>query len=291
MGLPLAAAAAAPTISPQIGASAIGATGGVAGSILGGIQARKNLKRQHKYNRELADHVFSQNLEMWDRTNRYNTPAAQMQRLKEGGLNPHLVWSKGTPMNTSSPAPRYAQPTVDYSKIPPPVNPGEVMKMFNDFRKGVAQGDLLREQVSTQREQTLLKAKENWKAEMQNFITENEKYGYWKRSPVVRYQDEIAPGVIRITKYGKHSMYDKAYMAEARTAEQRADQAKLKSDLMQMENRFQDVVTRMAEDGISMQDKSDIRQMWDEYGKVGAQTYSLFKFITSTFGDIISWTK
>lgn len=34
------------------------------------------------------------NLEMWNRNNAYNTPAAQMERLKEAGLNPDLMYGQ-----------------------------------------------------------------------------------------------------------------------------------------------------------------------------------------------------
>lgn len=44
------------------------------------------------------------NLKLWNLNNEYNTPAAQMQRFKEAGLNPNLVYTQGTPGNSSSPA-------------------------------------------------------------------------------------------------------------------------------------------------------------------------------------------
>ena len=36
------------------------------------------------------------NLEMWNRMNKYNSPKAQMQRFKEAGLNPNLIYGMGT---------------------------------------------------------------------------------------------------------------------------------------------------------------------------------------------------
>ena len=40
-------------------------------------------------------------LDMWNRNNAYNSPAMQMQRFKEAGLNPHLIYGQGTPGNSS----------------------------------------------------------------------------------------------------------------------------------------------------------------------------------------------
>lgn len=44
------------------------------------------------------------NLEMWRRNNEYNSPSAQMQRYKDAGLNPALIYgSSGNAGNSSSP--------------------------------------------------------------------------------------------------------------------------------------------------------------------------------------------
>lgn len=38
---------------------------------------------------------WNRDLAMWNMTNAYNSPASQMQRLKEAGLNPNLVYGSG----------------------------------------------------------------------------------------------------------------------------------------------------------------------------------------------------
>lgn len=45
---------------------------------------------------------FDQNKEMWNLQNEYNSPAAQMQRLKEAGLSPALMYQQGNPGNSSN---------------------------------------------------------------------------------------------------------------------------------------------------------------------------------------------
>ena len=46
-----------------------------------------------------ADRAFERSKEMFDYQNRYNTPARQMQRLRDAGLNPALMYGQGTTGN------------------------------------------------------------------------------------------------------------------------------------------------------------------------------------------------
>lgn len=82
-----------------------GAIGSVASSIIGGYAQRSENKRA--YERDVA---------MWNMQNAYNTPAAQMERLKDAGLNPMLVYGNGSVVgNTTSTVPKYTP--VDYSGV------------------------------------------------------------------------------------------------------------------------------------------------------------------------------
>lgn len=64
------------------------------------------------------------NLEMWNRQNEYNTPAAQMQRFKDAGLSPHLIYGRGESGNAGAP-PSFVKaertpmsnPVVDYLQL------------------------------------------------------------------------------------------------------------------------------------------------------------------------------
>lgn len=58
-------------------------------------------------NEEMQQQQNKWNLEQWHRTNAYNHPAAQMQRLKAAGLNPDLLYGQnasGAMGNSASPA-------------------------------------------------------------------------------------------------------------------------------------------------------------------------------------------
>lgn len=47
------------------------------------------------YSREAWQNEVAYNWEMWNRTNEYNDPSAQMQRLKNAGLNPYMMMDGG----------------------------------------------------------------------------------------------------------------------------------------------------------------------------------------------------
>ena len=74
--------AAAPTMAGKV-------LGTVGGALLGNKLAQRS-------NKKLAQHSFNKNVEMWKMQNAYNAPKQQMSRLKEAGLNPNLMYGKGT---------------------------------------------------------------------------------------------------------------------------------------------------------------------------------------------------
>lgn len=49
----------------------------------------------------------SQNRNLWQQANRYNTPSAQMSRFRQAGLNPHLIY---TQTNEAAPTPTMQAP-------------------------------------------------------------------------------------------------------------------------------------------------------------------------------------
>lgn len=120
-----AAGAAAGSVVPGIG-SAIGAIGGAAISAIGNWFANKSNRkasreafgRESKFAREerLSQQQWIE--QMYEKNNSYNSPAAQMQRLKDAGLNPDLMYSRGDVGNATAPeAPQQAM-TPRYNVIP-----------------------------------------------------------------------------------------------------------------------------------------------------------------------------
>lgn len=108
---------------------------GVASLIGGGISAvaglfggkksnDANIKVAREYNQgqmDLAKYQNEQNIKMWNMQNEYNTPAMQMERMQEAGLNPHLMYGQGTTGNASSApdamTPQMTKPDLSYQYV------------------------------------------------------------------------------------------------------------------------------------------------------------------------------
>lgn len=68
-----------------------GAAQGVGNMISQAVQNKRNRQfQQNMYNQQKAD-----NIKFWEMENQYNSPIMQMQRLKDAGLNPNLVYGTG----------------------------------------------------------------------------------------------------------------------------------------------------------------------------------------------------
>ncbi|MDR1941429.1 MAG: hypothetical protein LBQ47_03810 [Endomicrobium sp.] len=60
---------------------------------------------------------YDKSIEAWNRTNEYNSPSAVMQRLKDAGLNPNLVYGHGNAVNTAQQAPFQHAPSRNVSQF------------------------------------------------------------------------------------------------------------------------------------------------------------------------------
>lgn len=69
------------------------------------LLAKRNSDLQYQANSKLAKESYDRQIEFWNMQNAYNTPAAQMRRLQEAGLNPAMlngVSAQNTAGNLSS---------------------------------------------------------------------------------------------------------------------------------------------------------------------------------------------
>lgn len=57
---------------------------------------------QNNYQIGLMNHQNDQQLKMWNLQNEYNSPSAQVQRLRDAGLNPALVYGNGNALTPAS---------------------------------------------------------------------------------------------------------------------------------------------------------------------------------------------
>lgn len=86
---------------PQLAAAIAGGAIGLGGNLLQNFWNQGQANNQGQWNQEMQQNQQRFDLDMWNRMNAYNSPQAQMARFKEAGLNPHLIYGKGTAGNTT----------------------------------------------------------------------------------------------------------------------------------------------------------------------------------------------
>lgn len=148
-------------IDPFFGSLA-SAGGSLVGSIANGLFGGAQVRRQLKANKELAQYQFDLNRQQWQAENEYNSPKAQMQRLKEAGLNPNLVYGSGSVSgNTTTAGPRFEAPKSgkndrwDFANMA-----AQAIMMYQDIQQKQANIDLSRAQTNAVNENAELTAVE-----------------------------------------------------------------------------------------------------------------------------------
>jgi len=117
-------------------------------------------KRSMRFSREMYARQFQDNLNFWNIQNEYNSPAAQMQRFQEAGLNPHLIYGQGnsgnaTPINTPDvQSPQFRTP--EYGNML--TEPLAAISQIYDLDIKQAQADNLRAQNTVIAQDALLRA-------------------------------------------------------------------------------------------------------------------------------------
>lgn len=71
------------------------------GALIGSAASGLGAIGQNRRNRKAQARAFKYNKDMFDYMNTYNTPIKQMERLKEAGLNPALMYGQGTTGNAT----------------------------------------------------------------------------------------------------------------------------------------------------------------------------------------------
>jgi hypothetical protein len=86
-------------------AAAIAAGAQVAGGGLNAVSTAFTNRKQRKWSEQMYNRQRDDNIAFWNMHNEYNSPAMQMKRLREAGLNPNLVYggSSGGTAGTASP--------------------------------------------------------------------------------------------------------------------------------------------------------------------------------------------
>lgn len=105
------------------GASILGA------GINAGSTASMN-KKTRKWNEQMYSRQRTDALSDWNMQNAYNTPEAQMQRLREAGLNPNLVYGNGADVTAG---PTRSTEAKSWNPTPPQVDLSGVGSAFSQY--------------------------------------------------------------------------------------------------------------------------------------------------------------
>lgn len=122
------------------------------GNFVTGIFGNKKRRQQSKEDYELQRQDA---LADWNRQNAYDHPTQQMQRLKEAGLNPHLVYGNGAVGNTSGQVNNVKKDTPNTET--PQINT-DSMYNYIDLEAKNAQIDILKKQSDLLDQEIIYKA-------------------------------------------------------------------------------------------------------------------------------------
>jgi hypothetical protein len=81
---------------PAVGAAAIAGGTQLGTNLLNNYFISRLNKRQQAFNMQMYDRQRADALADWNMQNVYNSPSQQMQRFKEAGLNPNLIYGQMT---------------------------------------------------------------------------------------------------------------------------------------------------------------------------------------------------
>lgn len=148
------------------GASEIG------GSLLQNTFNKNAQRRQFRHNQQMAEYAYAQDLQMWNRQsaynklmwdlqNQYNLPENQMQRLRDAGLNPNLIYGTGAAGGQagsiqSAQMPKYQQVRAQYNFQP--FRMPDILGLYTQLRQSNAQVDNVEANTALTEEKRLTEA-------------------------------------------------------------------------------------------------------------------------------------
>lgn len=122
----------------------IGAVGDIIGQAFGASGTKQANWQQRQFAQDMYFQQRRDSLSDWNMQNEYNSPAAQMARLRAAGLNPNLVYGNGAQVSQA----QQVRSASAGSSSPNPVsfNPGSTLAAFQDASMRQAQTDNLKAQ-------------------------------------------------------------------------------------------------------------------------------------------------
>lgn len=148
----------------SITAAAIAGAAAVAGA---GIAAAGQGKA-NKLGAKLTREGRAYDRQQWEDTNTYNSPLMQMQRLREAGLNPNLVYDHGATSVASQPPPAKIPEVRNTMASAAQMNLAPMVSLYQDWEVKKAQIDNMKKQGELLDQEKIVKALDITSREIQN---------------------------------------------------------------------------------------------------------------------------
>lgn len=213
-------------------------------------------KKQRDWRRQETDYAYSKDLEQWNRQNKYNremwnlqntynTPVEQMKRFKEAGLNPNLIYGKGTPGNVSSPSAspqlgKYVASRQDFN--PEPLDPMMMLSTFQDVRMKNAQIDNVKESTRHIQTKNLLDFAKIALTDAQTSLSKTQKQNLWRtyvKQGIELFENEKFnykyPGPDDELHNAKDSLYYKRYRSQTSKEQAQVGQEQSRKAMLELE--------------------------------------------------------
>ncbi len=129
---------------------------GIIGAGANTISTLSTNNAQRRWNEAMYNRQREDALADWARTNQYNSPLAQMQRFKEAGLNPNLIYGQ-----TNMAQPVRSTDAKSWNPQAPAFNLGQIVDQYLQAKQAGASIDIMKEQ------------KENLKASTEGKLIDN----------------------------------------------------------------------------------------------------------------------
>lgn len=139
------------------GSDLYGALINLGGMLWNNYQQRQMMEQQNAYNRQNAEDKYNRDVAFWNMQNEYNSPSAMMERFKNAGLSPNLIYggaaAGGNAGRVEAPLVQtHAMPRMMLNNIP------ESILAFQDIQLKHAQIDNVKAQTDAVKNATLLTA-------------------------------------------------------------------------------------------------------------------------------------
>lgn len=176
-----------------------------------------------QWNEEQIDKQWARNLSMWHMENRYNHPAAQVERMKQAGLNPALAYMNGGSFVPAAASPEAGASRANQYGVAPQLDP--LMMAQVDLMK--AQAEDARASAE-QKEQKLPLEKEGLSRQNEKLFMEIEDFRRkWELMEVEKQYKEA----MRLNIRFEQVMRGKEYMLQKREVEQKIENMKSEKEL------------------------------------------------------------